>query len=82
VGNDGSQTHIAYVRPALPESLKSVGSEVIIQDASARIYEKSGNRSSQTLSMRLVTGGEWSSLSHHVRLRPCLQLLLLCFSNR
>jgi len=61
VGNDGSQTHIAYVRPALPESLKSVGSEVIIQDASARIYEKSGNRSSQTFSMRLVTGGEWSS---------------------
>ena len=61
VGNDGTQTHIAYIRPVIPDSLKAISSKIMIKDADIRMYEYSGKSSNQDFSLHLVTGGEWSS---------------------
>ena len=60
VGNDG-QTHIAYIRPAIPEDIKALLGRVLIAEASVHIYEKSGRGSDQTFSLYPIIGGEWSS---------------------
>lgn len=61
VGNDSTGTHMAYVRPVIPDSIKQIASNAIIQDAWVNMYEYSGRNSAQTFSIRQVLGGEWTS---------------------